>query len=295
MDNIERLKIFCLVADHQSFAQVAKHLCLPRSTVTYAIQALEKEYEILLFYRTTRKVSLTYEGSLFYEEATQLIQHLKELNRFKYQMRNQQGKITIGLPMRMATQTLIPQLSTYYAQYPSVKVHVKGCDEYSNLIEQQLDCVVRIGEVRDTYLIAKQIGFTRLCTVAAPSYIEKNGYPSDQDELNTHYAVEYFVGKNQKNKSELIFNTQQLKLSYRVIVEDTESYIQAGLSGLGIIQIPDFDASQYLKTGALIELFKEVEASKIPIHFLRTDRKFRPKYLQDFMTWFEVVLKQTQL
>ena len=69
MDKIERLKIFCLVAEKRSFAQVAQRLNLPRSTITYAIQALEKEYQVVLFNRTTRKVNLTNDGVQFLQDA----------------------------------------------------------------------------------------------------------------------------------------------------------------------------------------------------------------------------------
>ncbi|NHB56783.1 LysR family transcriptional regulator [Acinetobacter shaoyimingii] len=293
MDKVEYLKTFCLVAEMKSFAQVAKYLGLPRSTVTYAIQSLEKEYEVLLFYRTTRKVSLTHEGELFYQEAQQLIQKLKELHRFKYQVREQKGKITVGLPKRMATQILIPRLAEFYQNHPEVKVHIKCCDEYSNLIDQQLDCVIRVGVVKDEYLIAKSLGTCRLCSVVAPSYIQFFGKPTRFEDLDQHYAVEYLIEKNQKDKSELLFLGQRLKLPHLVLVEDTESYIQAGLAGLGIIQIPEFDARFYLKQGTLIEIFKENESIQLPIHFLSPDRKFRPEYLQDFMRWFAEILQST--
>lgn len=293
MDKIEYLKIFCLVAEKKSFAQVARYLTLPRSTVTYAIQSLEKEYEVLLFYRTTRKVNLTYEGELFYHEALHLIQQLKELQRFKYQVRKQKGKITVGLPKRMATQILIPRLDEFYRENPNVKIHIKCCDEYSNLIDQQLDCVIRVGQVKDEYLIAKSLGICRLWSVVSPSYIQSFGEPKQLESLDQHYTVEYLVEKNQKQNGELVFSDQQVKLPCKVIVEDTESYLAAGLAGLGIIQIPEFDAQFYLKQGALIRVFKKINSVELPINFLSPDRKFRPQYLQNFINWFTKILQNT--
>lgn len=293
MDKVEYLKIFCLVAEKKSFAQVARYLTLPRSTVTYAIQSLEKEYEVLLFYRTTRKVNLTYEGELFYHEALCLIQQLKELQRFKYQVREQKGKITVGLPKRMATQILIPRLAEFFRENPSVKVHVKCCDEYSNLIDQQLDCVIRVGQVKDEYLIAKSLGICRLWSVVSPSYIQSFGVPEQLEGLHQHYAVEYLVEKNQKQMSELVFFDQQVKLPYMIVAEDTESYLAAGLAGLGIIQIPEFDAQFYLKQGAFVQVFKEKKSVELPINFLCPDRKFRPQYLQNFINWFTEILQNT--
>jgi DNA-binding transcriptional LysR family regulator len=292
MDKIERLRIFCLVAEKQSFAQVAQHMSLPRSTITYAIQSLEKEYEVLLFYRTTRKVSLTHEGSLFYDEAMRLITQLKELNRFKYQIRHQQGKISIGLPKRMATQILIPHLSEFYQDYPQVKILLNGNDDFSNLLEQQLDCVVRVGQVQDEYLLQRSMGNIKLVTLVAPTYIQQYGQPEDLQQMEQHFAVDYHVARNYAEYSHLEFDGQRIKVPYQLLVENTEAYLQAGLAGLGIIQIPAFDAQYYLDSGQLIEIFQEIAPIFLPVNILLNDRKYRPQYFQAFIDWLENLLKQ---
>ncbi|MBJ9956588.1 LysR family transcriptional regulator [Acinetobacter courvalinii] len=292
MDKIERLKIFCLVAEKQSFAQAALQLGLPRSNVTYAIQALEKEYEVLLFYRTTRKVALTHEGSLFYQEAMRLVTQLKELNRFKTHVRSTEGKISIGMPKRLATQLLIPHLGCFYQRYPKVKVLVNGSDDFSNLIEQQLDCVVRVGQVLDQYLLFRPITQTHIWTLAAPNYLAEFGEPKSFEELQQHYAVDYHVAKHYREWSELVFRDQRLRMPYRLLIENTEAYIQAGLAGIGIIQIPEFDAAPYVQQGVLQRLFVEVPDLQLPVNILLTDRQYRPQYFQDFIDWLEELLKQ---
>ncbi|MBJ8418122.1 LysR family transcriptional regulator [Acinetobacter courvalinii] len=292
MDKIERLKIFCLVAEKQSFAQAALQLGLPRSNVTYAIQALEKEYEVLLFYRTTRKVALTHEGSLFYQEAMRLVTQLKELNRFKTHVRSTEGKISIGMPKRLATQLLIPNLGSFYQRYPKVKVLVNGRDDFSNLIEQQLDCVVRVGQVQDQYLLIRPITQTHIWTLAAPAYLAEFGEPKSVEELQQHYAVDYHVAKHYREWSELVFRDQRLRMPYRLLIENTEAYIQAGLAGIGIIQIPEFDAAPYVRQGVLQRLFVEVPDLQLPVNILLTDRQYRPQYFQDFIDWLEELLKQ---
>lgn len=291
MDKIDRLKIFCLVAEKQSFAQAALQLGLPRSNVTYAIQTLEKEYEVLLFYRTTRKVALTHEGSLFYDEATRLVAQLKELNRFKTHVRSQEGKISIGMPKRLATQVLIPHLSEFYQRYPKVKVLVNGSDDFSNLIEQQLDCVVRVGQVQDKYLLIRPISQTEIWTVAAPQYLAEFGEPQRFEELQQHFAVDYHVAKHYREWSELLFQTDRVKMPYRLLVENTEAYIQAGLAGIGMIQIPEFDAAPYVQQGQLQRLFIDIPSLQLPVNLLLTDRQYRPKYFQDFIDWLNELLK----
>ncbi|WP_038346240.1 LysR family transcriptional regulator [Acinetobacter sp. A47] len=292
MDKIERLKIFCLVAEKQSFAQAALQLGLPRSNVSYAIQALEKEYEVLLFYRTTRKVALTHEGSMFYQEAMRLVTQLKELNRFKPQLRRQEGKISIGMPKRLATQLLIPHLASFYQRYPRVKVLVNSNDDFSNLIEQQLDCVLRVGQIQDQYLLIRPITQTHIWTLAAPAYLAEFGEPKSFEELQQHYVVDYHVGRHYREYSDLLFRDQQVKLPYRLLVEDTEAYLQAGLAGCGMIQIPEFDAAPYVQQGRLKRVFVGVPDLQLPVNLLLTDRQYRPQYFQDFIDWLEELLKQ---
>lgn len=292
MDKIERLKIFCLVAEKQSFAQAAVQLGLPRSNVTYAIQSLEKEYEVLLFYRTTRKVALTHEGSLFYDEACRLVVQLKELNRFKTHVRSQEGRISIGMPKRLATQVLIPNLLAFYQCYPKVKVLINGSDDFSNLIEQQLDCVVRVGQVQDEYLLIRPIKLAKIWTLASPHYLAELGEPKNLDKLQQHFAVDYHVAKHYRELSELEFRDQRVKMPYRLLIENTEAYIQAGLAGIGIIQIPEFDAKSYVEQGQLQRLFTDIPALELPVSILLTDRQYRPKYFQDFIDWLDDLLKR---
>lgn len=295
MDKIDRLRIFCLVAEKKSFAQAAVQLGLPRSNVTYAIQSLEKEYEVLLFYRTTRKVSLTNEGILFYDEAVRLVAQLKELNRFKTHVRSQEGTISIGMLKRLATQILIPHLAEFYAQFPKVKVLVNGSDDFSNLIEQQLDCVVRVGEVQDKYLLMKPICQTKIWTLASPEYLAQFGEPKTLAELNQHFAVDYHVGKYYREWSELVFRDHRMKMPYRLLIDNTEAYIQASLAGMGIIQIPEFDAVQYVEQSQLKRLFLDIPSLELPINILLTDRQYRPKYFQDFVDWLDALLKKKLL
>lgn len=291
MDKIDRLKIFCCVAERYSFAQVAKELDLPRSTVTYAIRSLEKEYEVLLFNRTTRKVNLTNDGALFFEQAQQLIIQSEQLNKFKVKKRGNMGQIKIGLPIRLATQFLIPYLNDFYQQYPNVRISIHSSDHYSDLIDQRLDCVIRVGQVYDESLIIRPILEVDLYTVISQEYQSSVGNPLNINSLENHYLVGYQPKNIGLKIGYLDFKNKQIKLPYQLSVEDTESYLQAGLHGLGMIQIPAFDAEPFIQTKQLIQVLEHEECLKIPINFLFLERKYRPEYFQSFIDWFQNLLK----
>lgn len=296
MDKIERLKIFCLVAEKQSFAQAASLLNLPRSSITYAVQSLEKEYEVLLLNRTTRKVNLTNDGVLFYQEVRQLIIQSEELNKFKLQNREDVGQIKIGLPIRMATQYLIPHLDEFYQKYPQVRVLIHSNDDFSNLIEERLDCVVRVGNVNEGHLIARPIAQVELFTVASTNYLHHYNDVIHIDmfkisHAQNHSMIAYQLKNNDSGWSQLVFQDRQIELPYRLSVEDTESYLQAGLQGLGIFQIPAFDAIPFIHNQKLVRILEEEPCFKLDINFLFLERKYRPSYFQYFIIWLESLLK----
>ncbi len=290
MDKIEKLKLFCLIAQKKSFSQAALILNLPRSTVTQAIKSLEREYEVLLFYRSTRNVSLTHEGSIFFIEAEQVIHQIKELNRIKINKNHPNGEISIGVPLRLATQMLIPHLHEYYAMYPQVKILINSQDTYSDLIKTGLDCVVRVGDVQTDTLIAREIGRSPLITLASKSYIHQYGFP-DVEKLDQHTAIAYLTDKKKNNRIQLYFKENQCSIGYKVIVEDTASYVAAGLAGLGIIQIPEFDADQVVEAGLMKVVFPNISPTCVSVNILITDRKYRPQYLNDFLGWLGKKMK----
>lgn len=292
MDTLERLKIFCLVAEKQSFAQSALHLGLPRSTVTHAIQCLEKKYEILLFYRNTRHVTLTEEGGKFYEEVKQIVEKMKNLQYFRDSMDQKKAKIRLSLPKPIAVQIILPHIHEYLALHPNISVILNTDDSYINLLENELDCVIRIGDVQSEGLPARLVGYTSLLTLAAPCYLKKYGIPNSLEQLPQHLAIDYRLDQVIRDYTILNFRNQALKLNYQIAVGDTISYVQAGLSGLGIIQIPHFDAIQYIKNRTLQPICQFIEPESLAINLLMIERKYRPDYMSDFIEWLHTQLNK---
>ena len=291
MEQIDKLKTFCLVAQKNSFAQAAHQLGLPRSTVTHVIKSLEKEYEVLLFYRNTRHVTLTHEGELFYQEANDLVDKLSDLRFFRNGIRHQQGKIRVSLPTQLANQVLMPHLQEFYALFPQIQLVINTQDQYLNLIENELDCVVRVGEVQSDLLMARPIGHSALITLVSTGYLNQYGLPKSLSDLETHYAVDYRQELHSREDTTLVFRQQQCRVKYQVSVEDTVSYLNAGIAGLGIIQIPDFDAARYIQAGQLKQILEHIQPAEVPVNILMVERKYRPRYIQEFIQWMEQKLK----
>ena len=180
----------------------------------------------------------------------------------------------------------------FYEKYPNIKISIHSHDHYSDLIEQRLDCVVRVGNVTNENLIVRPITKVDLYTLASPEYLRKLTSNLEIGHSNHHIMIGYQMKNMDSDFASLVFEDTQIKLPYQLLVEDTESYLHAGLQGLGVIQIPAFDAIPFIESKRLTKIFEQESCLKIPINFLFLERKYRPVYFQFFIDWLESLLKR---
>ncbi|EXE97701.1 LysR family transcriptional regulator, partial [Acinetobacter sp. 259052] len=178
MDRLQQFFIFTEVAKRQSFSEVAHRLDLPRSTVTSAIQQLETHYGVRLFHRTTRKVSLTQDGQRILPECQNLLLDYEQLEQLiQTQKQHYRGTLKISMPSRIVHQVIIPELSDFYHRYPDIHLQLNSSDDMTDLIEKGIDCVVRVGELDSSSLIARFIGHLVMVNCASRGYLEQYGMP----------------------------------------------------------------------------------------------------------------------
>lgn len=200
MDRLQQFFIFTEVAKRQSFSEVAHRLDLPRSTVTSAIQQLETHYGVRLFHRTTRKVSLTQDGQRILPECHNLLLDYEQLEQLiQTQKQHYRGTLKISMPSRIVHQVIIPELSDFYHRYPDIYLQLNSSDDMTDLIEKGIDCVVRVGELDSSSLIARFIGHLVMVNCASRGYLEQYGMPEQLEDLSQHKLINYAgaVGEKQ--------------------------------------------------------------------------------------------------
>ncbi|WP_151980438.1 LysR family transcriptional regulator [Acinetobacter guerrae] len=293
MDRLQQFEIFVEVAKRESFSEAALRLDLPRSTVTSAIQNLEAFYKVRLFQRTTRRVSLTQDGKRILPECQNLLMDYQLLGQI-IQTHNQdyQGILKVDMPSRISHQIVVPVLSDFFQQYPNIQIQLYSSDHLTNLVEQEVDCVVRVGTLENSSLIAKSIGFLDMINCASPDYLQQFGTPQTLQDLQQHAMINYpsSVGEQQ---GIFCYGKEQIRLNARLSVNNTEAYIQAARSGLGIIQIPYYDVREDMEQGRLIEILSSYVCPALPLNILYPNRHYIPRRLDVFMSWLIPVLQQT--
>ncbi len=298
MDRVDLFRIFVRVVECASFTRAASSLGLPRSSVSAAVQELETRVGARLLHRTTRKVAPTIDGQAFFERSLRLIADIEETENLFRQTVAPSGKLRVDVPGRIGRLVVAPALPEFLEQYPEIDIALGVTDRPINLIEESVDCALRVGTLGDSGLIARKIGDLELINVAAPGYLERFGAPQHPADLDQHLAVNYASPANGRVEDWDWMDDGELKtlpMRGRVIVNNAEAYIACCLAGLGLIQIPAFDVARHLAAGELIEVMPNHRAAPMPMTFLYPHRQHSSRRLQVFADWLTELLKRELL
>lgn len=299
MDRIDLFRIFARVVDCSSFTRAADTLGIPRSSVSAAVQELEGRVGARLLHRTTRKVSPTQDGAAFYERCRRVIADVEETeNLFRQTAAEPSGRLRIDVPGRIGRLVIAPALPEFLDRHPQIDIDLGVTDRAVNLVEDSVDCVLRVGPLSDSGLIARPIGKLPLINAASPDYCRRHGTPQLPGDLGDHWAVNYASPSSGRVADwEWVENDmlRTMPLRSRVTVNSAEAYIACCLAGLGLIQIPAYDIKRHLGAGELTEVMPDYRAEPMPMALLYPHRQHLSRRLQVFADWLEALLKRQLL
>jgi LysR family transcriptional regulator for bpeEF and oprC len=296
MDRVETMQVFVRVAETGSFTKAADGLGLPRATVSAAIQQLEASLGARLLQRTTRRVHLTQDGSALLERCHQLLSDFEEISGlFKQTPAQASGKLKVDVPSRLARLVVAPALPEFFKLYPDIELELRCTDRSINLIQEGVDCVVRVGQLEDSSLVARPLGQFELVNCASPAYLRQHGMPATPSELARHWAISYLSPTSGRNApweyiEDGVLNTVEMRS--RMAVNNAETYIACCLAGLGLIQIPAYDVRGHIRAGELQEVMPQARAGAMPVYALYPHRRHLSRRVQVFIDWIENLLLQ---
>lgn len=299
MDFLRKSNIFVHVVDKGSFAKAADHLKINRPAVTNAINELEQDFGVKLFQRTTRKVTLTNEGEQALEKILTILHNVHEVKKlFNSQSHKPSGKLRVDIPIALAKTIIIPNLSDFIDQYPDIDIILGVSDQPVNLINDGVDCVLRIGQLPDSSLITQVIGKITMVICAAPSYLKRYGTPQLFHDLSKHVAINYVSSRGyrpipwQLSDNNNSFTT---RLKSSLTVNDTETFIASAIAGIGLIQVPRICVQDYLNTEELIEVLPQKPVIQRPLSIIYPDKNFITPQVNVFIQWIKSLIKQHKL
>jgi len=248
----EGISEFVYVAENESFTQASKKMAISTAQVSRQISALEKRLNIKLFYRTTRKVSLTEEGSVFYQHCRSVLDGLEAAERAITNLQSKpQGKIKLSAPVTYGEQQILPLVNNFIKQYSDVEVAAYLSNQQIDLVEEGYDLAIRLGKLTDSSMMAKKLGKRTNYVCASPDYLNQHGIPHSLSELSQHSCLlgtlDYwrFI-ESDKEKS--------IRVTGRLRYNSGQGLVDAALKGLGIVQLPDYYVEAHVQSGELITL-----------------------------------------
>lgn len=294
------LRAFVRIVDTGSFTRAAISLRAPKPTVTKLVQQLEAHLRTKLLSRTTRRLAVTSDGAAYYERAVRVLADLDELDAsVTASQARPGGRLRIDLSATLAQHVILPALDDFFARYPDIQLEIGTSDRTTDLVAENVDCVIRAGTIGDQSLIARRIGGLHMATFASPAYLAAHGTPDHPAALETeHLVVGYFNGRTGRNLPfEFTRAGERLEVSgrYRTAVNDAGTYLAAGLAGHGVIQAPYFLTREHEAAGRLSPVLPDWSVPPLPLHVVYPPNRHLSTKLRVFVDWAAGLFARAQL
>lgn len=292
--DLDLLRIFVKVADLASFTRAAEVLGIPKARVSTSVQQLEAQVGARLLHRTTRAVHITQDGEQFLERCKELLAHAEDVQAMFHQAPNAlRGRLRVDMGIAFARDIVIPRLPEFLAAHPQLEVELSTTDRRVDLVHEGFDCVLRVGNLRDSGLVARHLGTLPLINCASPAYLAAHGTPRTLEDLDQHRLVHYSpvlggapLGWEYRDGDEYRFRA----MSGVLTVNNTDAYRAACVAGLGLIQVPRLSMRPLIQQGVLVEVMPAFTGEPMPVSVLYPHRRNLSKRLLAFMAWLTQVL-----
>jgi DNA-binding transcriptional LysR family regulator len=298
MDRFDAMQAFARVVETGSFTKAADTLHMSKTTVTQLVQQLEARLRVKLLNRTTRKVNVTADGAVYYERVIRLLADLDDAETsLSAAATLPRGRLRVDVPSPLARMILVPALPAFHARYPDIQIDMGVSDRKVDMVGENVDCVVRGGELTDQSLMARRVGDLQLGVYAAPSYLQRLGTPDHPRELedSEHRIVGFLWARTGKALPYAMYNDhERLKIHGRYVlaVDDGNAYLAAGLAGMGILWLPDYMARGDVASGALVPLFDGWRMEAMPLYVAFPPNRHISIKVRVFIDWVAELMAQ---
>ncbi|WDY55869.1 LysR substrate-binding domain-containing protein [Pseudomonas sp. PSKL.D1] len=291
MDRFDAMQAFARVVETGSFTKAATTLHMSKTTVTQLVQQLEARLRVRLLNRTTRKVNVTADGAAYYERVVRLLGDMDDAETsLSSASLTPRGRLRVDVPSPLARMLLIPALPRFFARYPEIQLTLGVSDRIVDIIGENIDCVVRGGEITDQSLVARHVGDLKLGIYATPGYLQRFGTPVHPHELeqSRHHTVGFLwfrTGKTLPYAMQRGEERIELQSRPQLTVDDGNAYLAAGLAGLGVLWLPQYMAKPHLASGELVPLFEDWHMSPMPMYLAFPPNRHVSAKVRVFIDW----------
>jgi len=279
---------FTRVVETGSFAAAGKGLDMTASAVSKVVTRIEQRLGVLLLKRSTRALSVTAEGKQFYENCVRIISDIDQAESdLASKTASPRGVLRVNASLPFGSHWLLPLLPEFRQRYPEVVLDISLTDAIVDLNRDSVDIAVRMGPLADADFHARLLGRSRRAVVAAPSYLEKHGYPADPGELARHQCFN-FNFRRSMDEWPFVVDGEHVNVAIRgsTLTNNGETMRQLTLDGLGIGRLGMFHIAKDLESGRLVELLPDYNAGDIEeINVVYSSRRHMPTRTRVFIDY----------
>ncbi len=294
MDKLNNIQVFCRIVELGTFAAVAREMNLSAMMISKYMAQLEESLGVALLNRTTRQISLTEAGEVYFYRSKQLIEDFSELDEYTSQLgKHIKGTLKISAPIDFGGLYMVAAIEAYQRKFPDVKVLMTLHNNRVDLSKGSFDLSMLVTVSLDLGVVARKLAETRLCTYASPEYLEKMGKPEYIDQLSAHRCLLYIDTPHhdywlfKQGEEEIKF-----KPNWYFCSNNGRALCQAAALGMGITQVPEISAVNYVEQGKLVEILQDFRIPPLMIYATYLQRRFLPAKLTTFVDFMAEYFKE---
>jgi DNA-binding transcriptional LysR family regulator len=259
------MEVFTRVVDLGGFSAAARAFRMTPSAVSKLVARLEARLGVRLINRSTRKLQLTPEGTAYYDRAVRILDEINTAEREAAIGATPRGRVRVNTSVPFGLQKLLPLLPGFLAQYPGVHVDVALTDTVVDLMEERADIAIRVGPLRESRLLARKLGESRMAVVAAPSYLKQHGTPRTPADLAKHNLLGFCFSKQVdswpfRDKTGSSISVQPVG---NALVSDGEAMQRLAVAGAGLARLARFHIDPDIDAGRLVPVLENFNPGEL--------------------------------
>ncbi|MCK4587346.1 MAG: LysR family transcriptional regulator [Gammaproteobacteria bacterium] len=263
MNLFSNLELFVKTIEVGNFSALGRQLHMAPSSISRQINTLEEELGVRLLQRTTRNISLTEAGQIYFERVSKILGELEEAQLAITQLQaSPKGVLRLNVAIPFGERNIVPLIPGFLALYPDLKIDLALEDRSIDLVEERVDLAIRIGRLGDSSIVARKLAENQFVVCASQQYFETHGLPDTPDDLTHHNCI---VNKNIPNSDTWQFrdgkSTQNISVSGNFLANTGGALYRAMLSDLGIAVLPTWFVGEDIKQGTLQVVLEDYEVN----------------------------------
>ncbi len=290
MDRIQTLRLFVRLVDLGSFSKAAADLGVGQPTATKSIAQLEKRLGARLLHRSTRGVTPTEIGGLFYDKCRLIVHHVEEADTVASLLQSQvQGAIRISTSVAFGRRAMVPLVMQFMRLNPKLQIELSFDDRYVNLVEQGVDVAIRMGPLADSTLGSRYLALNPWVVVASKEYLKARGQPKTPQDLKDHDALIYSTvqGDARWQFTDAGGHNILMPVKGPLKSNNLSALLSAARGGMGIALLPWYVANESVKTDAVVPILTKWTLPSQEIHAVYPSPRMVPAKVAGFIDWLQ--------